>query len=876
MAVQQLNFQGINRTITDYSSTTACEELINLRPTGTGLVPVKPFSVKMDNITYGKVFVHKAASETNYIALKKEGDDVNIYQISESGSIIGESEIDSFSIENAPNFSFDNIYFSTVGNIMLFSIADKDDSFFLNLSYIWSNGKYKEQEANIPQIEADFTKTDLSVVQYDDGQAVWDSGGQMASRSQLAEYFKAVQNALESNNKSLCFGPILIAIAFKTKDGNTFWTNHWYLVNPIPEFKTSELYIPPEDIPAEERPTYPEGVFKFYNEVVSQYQTSHYYSAVGVKVNMIISGISSSLWNEETSLIESVEVYSTRPVFYVSAEDSLLYFYVDPTSAKHIALSPQSVKDMDLEKNLLFLQKSIPIRDLIGRDSLNPYTFSFEFGGNIQVTNKTLEVDSGAVTRYGDNLSYNARFHFFDSIKKTDIGGIEFYFDNSSTDYTTDIFIKYSDGDEDGILYLGSVTLPHNIGGAYYVIAPSIHVKEIITVDTSSGNNYIRRYHMDDSERYNYTFCVDKAFQVGQGYPSELYAVKTEQGGEGKSFIITDEPNAINVTEQYNPFVFRVEHSYLAPGKVLDLQPQMVAVKDVTFGDYPLNVFTDRGVYALLQGSGTTLYGNFRAISNLITTSNSIPTEMGTFLVAAGGLWLIAGDNAVLVSEALSLGPHKFIRGGSGYQAISAQAGDVSKLLSDPIFEKYVEGATLSYNRYRDELFVSNPDYDYCYVLSLKYRQWFKMSLAIFQDVVGSGIAAVLLPNGFKNIVDFSNESEDTSVLVHLQSRPFSFSGYMYTHIHRVVSMVRAALSNTDILVVSLYGSDDLQEWVLLSYAGQSSKSAETPLRISQLRTPPAARSWRYYTICIGGTIPTDTDLGPDMIEYQPVIRRLG
>ena len=106
-------------------------------------------------------------------------------------------------------------------------------------------------------------------------------------------------------------------------------------------------------------------------------------------------------------------------------------------------------------------------------------------------------------------------------------------------------------------------------------------------------------------------------------------------------------------------------------------------------------------------------------------------------------------------------------------------------------------------------------------------------------------------------------------MLVHLQSRPFSF-GYMYSHIHRIVSMVRANLSDDDVLVAAIYGSDDLQQWFLLSYAARSD------VKVSQLRTPPAARSWRYYTVCIGGTVPTDTDFGPVMVDYQPVVRRMG
>ena len=119
------------------------------------------------------------------------------------------------------------------------------------------------------------------------------------------------------------------------------------------------------------------------------------------------------------------------------------------------------------------------------------------------------------------------------------------------------------------------------------------------------------------------------------------------------------------------------------------------------------------------------------------------------------------------------------------------------------------------------------------------------------------------------DIVDFSDEIDNGSVLVHLQSRPFSF-GYQYSHVHRIVDMVRASLSGKDNLTAALYGSDDLQNWRLLTYVNRKS------VTLSQLRTGPSARSWRYYTICIGGKAPVDTDFGPVLIDADPVIRRIG
>jgi hypothetical protein len=199
----------------------------------------------------------------------------------------------------------------------------------------------------------------------------------------------------------------------------------------------------------------------------------------------------------------------------------------------------------------------------------------------------------------------------------------------------------------------------------------------------------------------------------------------------------------------------------------------------------------------------------------------------------------------------------------------------MSDYVSRVTFEEYVRTkGRLGYNRFRMELYVGNPDYPYTYVLSLKYRQWFKISRMIWQDEPGSGVATV--PGSYAgrfNILDLSIEV-NTLQTIHLQTRPFSM-GYHYSHIHRIVTMMRATLTETgnQKLITALYGSDDLQNWKLLAYAKRN-----PPVSFSQIRTTPSARSWRYYVVCTGGQILTekDIDMGPLLVDYEPVIRRIG
>ena len=851
MPVEQLNFQGINRAISDFGAYGACEELINLRPTTAGLVPVKPFSYTLGDITKDIIFVHKAAGQDNYIGitLDRTTNQMFIELLYEDGSHRG--DIDTVSFSDFPELDKKDIHIAYTGNILLISILNKDAKFFLNLSYIWKSGAYSKLEANIPAISASISG---STPELRTTSEFFQNPPMSTETEEIRNRLMSAFNAIQEQNKEYCFGPIVVAIALKTNDGKTFWTSQWFIYDPTPEIKKdfiNDFY-------------FTAGPAIGGNNGFRLINNDRTVSLAGQKLTMTFGKLSD--WNESTSKLKSIEVYASRPLMYMKTDEAV-YAYPETSTAEYVYLEEQEYKNYDLDNQLLYLQKSITLQELADADESTGYSFALEFGGGIQMTNTTLVIDTGAVERFGKILSYNSRFHFYDSLAKVNIEMPGFSTPRSvDTLYNTDVFVVFNDGEKDITVYAGQKQLP-----AYsnMVISPDVRVKQVIT-QRDAGNNKVYRitYKMNESPKYNYSFNG-----VGPDGDATEWLIQRDPWSPSSydSIILIQEDYAINVTEQFNPFVFGVSHSYSAPGKVLDIQPQMVAVKDVSFGDYPLNVFTDRGVYALLQGSETTLYGNFKSVSNLVSKANSVPTENGTFFIASGALWVVAGSSSVLVSDALSLGPHKFIRSSLGYQTISMGGEyDITTLQSEPTFEEYVrDNAILVYNRFRDELYISNQDYDYSYALSLKYRQWFKIAVKFYTSGADAVMIHTFASTG-KRLADFSDEKEDSSVLVHLQSRPFSIS-YQYTHIHRVIAMIRSKLESGQKLIVALYGSDDLQYWRLICF---SSRSGE--VQFSQIRTPSSARSWRYYTVCIGGECPSDTDFGPVLYDFQRVIRRIG
>lgn len=895
MAVETLTYQGIDRAPTDYAGLQVCEELVNLRPVQGGVVPAKAFSVKMAEKPFIRVYVHHTGNGDRYVVIRRDndGDAVKVTWVDEYGVV----EDDLFNTPWRSPETAESIHVASAGNVLLISMCDTYNEEYADKAYMWKGDAYEEMEADAPPVT-------FSVSGGTDPVTVTQGIARIDTSSSPGDIVSSVEsgiNAAQENNPRLCLGPVIIATAFKTTDGNTFWSGNWKVYDPEPavhnlsgRYKNSSYswWANTLGMFTDFYAKYPDGGYVLAG-LASSPAVFTEITLAGAEVTVSFDRLASG-WDEDTSIIRSVELYASRPLPYLDASAAADGFGVDTTDQADplgaLMLPKADYKEMDLGGQLLYHQASIPLASL--KEAAQ--TVELSFGGNIQVTEDTLDADAGALKRYGKLLSYNARFHYFESVAEIGVG-MPYFADVSTGTRERRVLVRYAWPDGEELLHVGNDTTSNTYDySAPFVIAPTLGVKEVITCVKNGTSWIVKKYRMTESSSYNYSYCCGGPYYDETLSASEWAASEMKGPAEGsiKSGVVVDEPAAINVTEQYNPFVFRVEHSYLAPGKVLDVQPQLAAVVDAAYGTDPLNVFTSRGLYALTQGSANVLYGAFVPVSQVVAEDGGLATEDGTFFLGAGALWLCTGRRIVLISDALSRGPHKWVRYCPGYERLSGgdygasvtnPVYDMSALVSRVEFEKFTKGGRLAYNRFRQEIYASNPSYPYTYVISVKYRKWFKLSYRIWQDDKGGDLALTPAGNGLVNVVDLSAETPG-HVDVHLQSRPFSM-GYRYCRVHRIVATMRASLSGTegDVAVAALYGSDNLLDWTLLAYAKRNGTTAtvdeeteDRPLRISQLRTPTAARSWRYYTVCIGGHLPFDAEIGPVLVDYEPVMRRIG
>ncbi len=116
-------------------------------------------------------------------------------------------------------------------------------------------------------------------------------------------------------------------------------------------------------------------------------------------------------------------------------------------------------------------------------------------------------------------------------------------------------------------------------------------------------------------------------------------------------------PNQIATSEVNNPFVFLAEgYNTVGTGEIIGMAALTQALSQGQFGQYPLLVFTDEGIWAMsLDNTG--LYKSIHPMSREVALKSNpciTQTDNAVFFVSEKGLMVVAGNQVQCVSPQLS------------------------------------------------------------------------------------------------------------------------------------------------------------------------------------------------------------------------------
>ncbi|MEN6624543.1 MAG: hypothetical protein ABFD50_23725, partial [Smithella sp.] len=180
--------------------------------------------------------------------------------------------------------------------------------------------------------------------------------------------------------------------------------------------------------------------------------------------------------------------------------------------------------------------------------------------------------------------------------------------------------------------------------------------------------------------------------------------------------------NRIIVSEVDNPFTFLSKHSYrVGSGRIVAMDSTTETISTGQFGQYPMNVFTTEGIYALMQGDGNVLFSSIVPMNSEVCIGrNTLPIHGSIIFISERGIAALSGKEVSILSAPMntivsnSLTPNP-IRDMPVYGEVTAHAqlfgmANFESTLYD-IRSLITTNTSLAFDRARNEIIISDPSW---------------------------------------------------------------------------------------------------------------------------------------------------------------------
>jgi len=717
MSRTNIRFKGIvrNANISD-SAIGDCEELINVSSENGVLKIVKdkkPISV---NIPYKDVTIHETGGQQNYIGKDSKGwvwfdpltglEKMRLYD------------------------SIDDVHVAFLNNMIVISdiVAIKQEV------YIFKNGAYSKfydgLDINIP-----YTLNSKGCSIQEKTYRV--SG---LSKEEFITGCQSVRNRILSENKDHCEGHFLVAFNYTLYDGSevgliglkSIIQGSRYTRNgeSVPEEEVLNAFISPQATSASDSAILakfiPQKFYSRYTLTIAENEDLLRYKDLISKVNLYVSRPISRFAFDTEHLITQLITFGSDPIINWPANPST----ATEDETPGVKFSSIPLDETKIESSLMFKMKSWTLEEI--SRGIEEYNLSFSF--DEQTTNKTMSVSQPAIERAGKMFPFNNRMHIYDSRARllAKLSAVSERLGTYQEVQGTVIVYLNNNSDSDLVMVYSSVPLYILESGTVSLVLPRM----IVYPDSRA---YKIRY-VYGTYKYDITLASSPAYNYAYAFDdiADMEPFDEDIPEHNDTY---EEDSSLNVTAQNNPIVFPVEHSYLFPGTIKALAYATEPVSQTQISQYPLYVFTDKGIYAMEQGindprlntTGTVLYANQILINTDQCDDTVIQTRSGVVYISNGGIYILSGRNSLNISLPLSGNLDTDIRTAVAYPqcCMNNNLYNVENNLSQVKLEDYLPNASLVYIPFRDELIVSNPDYQYSYVFSFIYKSWHKITETI-------------------------------------------------------------------------------------------------------------------------------------------------
>lgn len=423
----------------------------------------------------------------------------------------------------------------------------------------------------------------------------------------------------------------------------------------------------------------------------------------------------------------------------------------------------------------------------------------------------------------------------------------------------------------------------------------------LVTYDPTT-NKYMRHqtFSLQKSLHDNYAYYCTPNFDPTKPADKTVnfgdIVIILSDGIELNSELYPESPlfdtNRVQVSELRNPFVLSAKNSYqIGTGQIISAGVNTEPMSSGQYGQYPLIVFTTKGIFALEQGSGDVLFASISPLSGDIAKSEDqiINVSNGVLYVSERGVYAIFGKEVIEISKLIEgeIDTNFVHNDHFRYFVNDPRLG----YLVDGLVNRmsiidaltFISGAIIGYDKINNEVVFSNPErnlrgdlvYRYSYVYSLETATWHKID-HVFELFVSNYpfLYGLKVFQGSANgIYNLGQDSSETNISVLIATQPQSFDEPgIYKKINRMVLRAMLKITPGTYFTFAVFASDDLRTWQLLT-GGQRSGGSIPTQNILCTRTHGSATYYRL--VMVGQLHPESSITGIDLTTVPRLNRKL-
>ena len=285
-------------------------------------------------------------------------------------------------------------------------------------------------------------------------------------------------------------------------------------------------------------------------------------------------------------------------------------------------------------------------------------------------------------------------------------------------------------------------------------------------------------------------------------------------------------PNKIYASEVNNPFHFPSRGTKtVGTGEIRGICAAVKAMSQGQYGQFPLYVFTDEGVWALEIAKDGTFAEMPPPVTRDVCINPKSITQLDSSVLFATdrGIMLLSGSKAQCITDNIFTEQPFNVLDLPGIDQLHTKLGHAADAcLPMQPFIGFLAGCQMIYDYVHQRIIVFNPTmeeingvtkqkYTYAYVYSLKSQQW-GMTFSNILSGINSYPDALAMTHDNK-LVSFSDTDETLCKGLYI-TRPLKLEA---ANIHKTISALiqRGHFQRGDVGTV-LYGSRDLYTWQLI------------------------------------------------------------